>query len=149
MAKNLPANARDVGSIPGSGRPPGEGNGKHSSILIFRIPWTEEPGGLQSMGLQRVRQVWSHLACMHVQQWKHQILTIGPPGDSATVYYIPPKPRENFHIWEMNTLSSPSILKISRSSDTKLFKNVCKKLSASIFLSFKVQCWCQCHIFPY
>ena len=28
----------------------------HSSILALRIPWTEEPGGLQSMGLQRVRQ---------------------------------------------------------------------------------------------
>ena len=30
----------------------------HSSILAQRIPWTEEPGGLQSMGLQRVRQDW-------------------------------------------------------------------------------------------
>ena len=28
----------------------------HSSILAWKIPWTEEPGGLQSMGLQRVRQ---------------------------------------------------------------------------------------------
>ena len=27
----------------------------HSSILVWRIPWTEEPGGLQSMGFQRVR----------------------------------------------------------------------------------------------
>ena len=31
----------------------------HSSILAWRIPWTEEPGGLQSMGLQRVRQNWA------------------------------------------------------------------------------------------
>ena len=31
----------------------------HSSILIWRIPWTEEPGGLQSMGLQRVRHNWA------------------------------------------------------------------------------------------
>ena len=30
----------------------------HSSILAWRIPWTEEPGGLQSMGLQRVRYDW-------------------------------------------------------------------------------------------
>ena len=29
----------------------------HSSILAWRIPWTEEPGGLQSMGLQRIRHV--------------------------------------------------------------------------------------------
>ena len=33
----------------------------HSSILSWRIPWTEEPGGLQPIGLQRVRRKWSHL----------------------------------------------------------------------------------------
>ena len=60
MVKNLPVNAgdiRDADSIPGSGRSPGRGNGNsltHSSILDWRIPWTEEPGGLQSMGLQIV-----------------------------------------------------------------------------------------------
>ena len=32
----------------------GKGNDTHSSILAWRIPWTEEPGGLQSMGSQRV-----------------------------------------------------------------------------------------------
>ena len=32
----------------------GEGNGIHSGILAWKIPWAEEPGGLQSMGLQRV-----------------------------------------------------------------------------------------------
>ena len=37
----------------------------HSSILAWRIPWSEEPGGLQSMELQRVRHDWSDLACMH------------------------------------------------------------------------------------
>ena len=58
MVKNLPAKSgdvRDVGSIPGSGRSPGvEGMAIHSSILAWRILWTEEPGGLQSMGSQRV-----------------------------------------------------------------------------------------------
>ena len=49
--KNLPVNAGDVGSIPGLGRPPlEEGMATHSSILAQRIPWTEESGGLQSMG---------------------------------------------------------------------------------------------------
>ena len=41
--------AGDTGSIPISGRSPGEGNATHSSILAWDIPWTEEPGGLQSM----------------------------------------------------------------------------------------------------
>ena len=45
-------NAGDLGSISGSGRSPGEGKG---SILAWRIPWTEEPGGLQSMWPQKVR----------------------------------------------------------------------------------------------
>ena len=57
MVKSLPANAgdkRDVGSIPGSGDPMEEGMATHSSILTWRIPWTEEPGGLQSIELQRV-----------------------------------------------------------------------------------------------
>ena len=47
VVNNPPANAgdaRDVGSISGSGRPPRVGNGTHSSILAWRIPWTEEPG---------------------------------------------------------------------------------------------------------
>ena len=43
-------NVREPGSVPWSGRSPGEGNATHSSILAWRIPWTEEPCGLQSMG---------------------------------------------------------------------------------------------------
>ena len=54
MVKKL-CNAGDPASIPGLGRSPGEGNGNHSSILVRRIPWTEEPGELQSMGLKIVR----------------------------------------------------------------------------------------------
>ena len=53
VVKKPPANAGDAGSIPGSGRSPGEGNGNHSSILAWEIPWTEESGGLQSMVLRK------------------------------------------------------------------------------------------------
>ena len=56
VVKNSPASAGDVGSLPGSGRSPGEGNGTHSTILAWRIPWTEEPGELQSTGSQRAGQ---------------------------------------------------------------------------------------------
>ena len=42
-----------------------EGMATHSSILTGESPWTEEPGGLQSIGLQRVGHDWSSLACMH------------------------------------------------------------------------------------
>ena len=42
-----------------------EGMATHSSILAWRIPWTEETVGLQSMGSQRFGQYWSNLACSH------------------------------------------------------------------------------------
>ena len=45
----------DVGSISGLGRSPGKEMTTHSSILAWKIPWTGKPGGLQSMGSQRVR----------------------------------------------------------------------------------------------
>ena len=57
VVKNPPANAedmRDAGAIPGSRRSPGGGHGNYSNILAWRIPWTEEPGRLQFLGLQRV-----------------------------------------------------------------------------------------------
>ena len=47
-------NIGDAGSIPGSERFPGEGNGNPPSILAWKIPWMEEPSRLQSMGLKRV-----------------------------------------------------------------------------------------------
>ena len=55
MVKNLPANAGDTGLIPGQEDPLEKEMATHSSILSWEIPWIEEPGGLQSMGLQRVR----------------------------------------------------------------------------------------------
>ena len=55
VVKNLPANSgdrRDAGSIPGLGRSLKEGMTSHSSVLAWRIPWTEEPCGLQPIGSQ-------------------------------------------------------------------------------------------------
>ena len=52
MAKNLPANAGDAGSISGSGKSSEEGNGNPLQYsCLAEIPWTENPGGLRS---------WSH-----------------------------------------------------------------------------------------
>ena len=44
----------DLGSISGLGRSPREGNGNPPQYSAWKIPWTEEPDRLQSMGLQRV-----------------------------------------------------------------------------------------------
>ena len=57
VVKNLPANAgdmRDTGLVPDPGRSLEKEVAAHSSILAGRTPWTEELGGLQSMGSQRI-----------------------------------------------------------------------------------------------
>ena len=49
MVKESAFNDEDLGSVPGSGRS-GKGNGyPHSSILLWEIPWIEDPGRLQSV----------------------------------------------------------------------------------------------------
>ena len=52
VVKNLPANVGDTGLVPGN-IPLEKEMATHSSILAWEIPWTEEPGGLQSMGSQK------------------------------------------------------------------------------------------------
>ena len=64
MVKNLPANTgeSDLGSIPGSRRPPGGGNGNPlSSVLAGRIPWTEEPG----KGSEKTERLSAHTSSLH------------------------------------------------------------------------------------
>ena len=96
--KEFTCSAGDMGSIPGLGKSPGEGTGyplqysclvekemaTHSSILAWRILWTEEPGGLLCMGSHRVRHNWSDLACMHALEKEmathSNILTWRIPG---------------------------------------------------------------------
>ena len=78
MVKNLSANAGDVGLIPGLRRSAREGNDTHSSILAWRIPWTEEPGGLQSIALQSQTQLRN---CTCRTQFCHQF--------NASAVYLP------------------------------------------------------------
>ena len=54
MVKNLPAKWETQVRSLGQEDPLEKGMATHSGILALRIPWTEEPGGLQSMGSQRV-----------------------------------------------------------------------------------------------
>ena len=55
----------------------------HSSTLAWKIPWTEEPGGLQSMGLQRVGHDWSDLAAVAVLWKKRRLCSKLPPVSSV------------------------------------------------------------------
>ena len=61
-----------------------EGMVTHSSVLAWRIPWTEEPAGPQSIGSQRVRHASSDLACKHAvenRSWDH---AVEGEGDQVT-----------------------------------------------------------------
>ena len=74
MVKNPLANVgdvRDVGSVSGLGSFPGGGH-SNSSTLAWRIPWMEEPGGLQSIGSQRARHDWVTLhTCTGNRRWEN------------------------------------------------------------------------------
>ena len=67
MVKNLPASEGDVGSIPGSGRAPGEGMATPSSTLAWRILRTEEPGGYSS----RVKSQTAEKQTLSLPRYKH------------------------------------------------------------------------------
>ena len=66
-------NTRHKGSIPGSGRSYGGGHGNPLQDSACRVPWTEEPGGLQSMESQRV----GHDLATEQQQRKNSKLKVG------------------------------------------------------------------------
>ena len=86
MVKNLPANAEDTGYgslIPGLGRCPGA---THSSILAWRIPWTKKPGGLRSMGSQRVGH---DLTTMHMRMSLEQQSLVQLIQNLLSPYFIP------------------------------------------------------------
>ena len=75
---NVPAMQETRVWSPGSKDPLEKGMTTHSSILAWRIPWTEEPGGLQSMGSQRVEHDWAKNTFTFFQsaQWKNSVLQI-------------------------------------------------------------------------
>ena len=96
VVKNPPPSAgdlRDVGSIPGSGSPLEEEVATQSNFLAWRIPRTEEPGGLWSIRLKRVKRDWSDLlqAWVSVAVWASRgsvfsygrAQALGRPGPSS------------------------------------------------------------------
>ena len=80
--------------VPSLGRedPLGEGMATPSSILAWRIPWTEEPGRPQSIAEQRVRHNWSDLACTRILDdvedgpWAFHLFC----KDSVSAYWVLP-----------------------------------------------------------
>ena len=93
--KNPPASARDASSIPGSGGFPGGGHGNPLQCSHLGNPWTEQPGGLQSMGSQR--DATEHTG-MHIplKAWD-----FGPFDQHLFIAWSPPAP--------VNCLSTPYV----------------------------------------
>ena len=88
MLKIPPANETYETWVRSLGRdnPLEEGMGTHSSILAWRIPWTEELGRLQSIESQRIRYDWRDLACTHRYKYRRRerVLRIV----SGTIYQL-------------------------------------------------------------
>ena len=81
VVKNSSANAGNMGLIPGLGRSPREETATHSRILAWEIPRAEGPGGLQFMGLQRVRH---DLATQQQQTMPRPIITAERPDECVS-----------------------------------------------------------------
>ena len=86
-SKESACNVGDLGLVPGWGRSPGEGMETHSSILAWRIPWREEPGGLQSMGSQRVGHDWANNT--NILYNKNKVFTV----DGCTLIWFIQNPK--------------------------------------------------------
>ena len=78
---------RRPGFDPWVGRSPGEGNGNPLHILAWEIPWTEDPGGQQSMGLQRVGQDWATKPPQSDYKWNLILLQPGIPCDKDEIHF--------------------------------------------------------------
>ena len=71
-----------------------KGMATHSNILAWRIPWTEEPGGLQSIGSQRVGHDWSDLAPIQGDTWSSEQQTFLDAPDGFTLTPYPGRPTQ-------------------------------------------------------
>ena len=85
----------------------------HSSILIWRIPWTEEPGRLQSIGLQRVRHNWSDWARMPFYEKDLSVGGFWYPQASWNQSWGQGEPRDNYTFVSLGVCFSSCGLKTS------------------------------------
>ena len=107
-----------------------KGMATHSSILAWRIPWTEESGRLYSMGLHRVRHNWVTLSLLQGTLWpfyKAQIpLISAPPICPVTSQgpYMPPHRGLDFNIWIWAEAQTFSLYHYLRNENWKLAQDL-------------------------
>ena len=106
--------AGNPSSIPESGRTPVRGHGNHSSTLAGEIPWTKEPGGLQFIGSQRVRQ-WIYCHKQSVSRNVNDKCAFGEKSEGNEKYAIgKQKKGDSCYIMTENLAKlHPTVLKMS------------------------------------
>ena len=116
-----------MGSNPGLGRSCGKGKATYSSILAWRILWTEEPGELQSMGLQKsdTTEATQH-ALMHAQSSKYEIALILKKEKQYTYLNLKIILFEKTHQWTYLTQGyhKPSICKEKKNQFSAKYNRV-------------------------
>ena len=125
--KNLPTMQETWVPSLGQENPLEKGMATHSSILAWRIPWKEKPGGLQSMGSQRVRHNWaantSH--CPKEQEWRTEESETGKQGTPIRVHHYCREPGSHitgdFLRSHVKSASGMSVWVIEKGSIFKIF----------------------------
>ena len=100
-----------------------EGMATHYSILAWRIPWTEEPGGLQSMGSQRVRHNWASntvWCSLAVEKQFHRITSVGQ-GQSKPTMVKEKKKTKTIALSSQNVNKNTHILQTTKCPNMPLF----------------------------
>ena len=142
--KESASNMEDAGSIPRLERSLEKEMGTHSNILAWEIPWTEKPGGLQTMGSQRVRH---DLVIQSVQLLSvfnslqpHESQHVRPPCPSPTPGAYPNScPSSRYTIQSSHSLSSPSLPALNLSQHQGLFQWVNSSHEIAKVLEFQLQ----------
>ena len=111
----------------------------HCSILVWRIPWTEEPGKLQSMWLQRVRYDWATNTYTHThkENWISQV------NEFSTFLCLGRCKRLKSSLWYAPQLSGASTLFSPWIPSGLTVEGVCRGLMAATLFVY----WCCRHIF--
>ena len=117
--------------------PPVEGMATHYSILAWRIPWTEEPGGLPSMGSQRVRHDWASntvWCSLAVEKQFHRITSVGQGQSKTTMVKGKNKKTKTIALSSQNVNKNTNILQTTKCPNMPLFL-VNMKTAASLPIS--------------
>ena len=138
--KNLPANAGDVrnmGLIPRLGRSPGGRHGNPLQYPCLKIPWTDEPGSLQSIGSKESDE-WSDLACTHICIHGNSWLSVHNNNPNILASLLPPLLWGLCHLLSLANSNSTHYHSLKKHSDhRKAIKR--NSLKAKVRLDTQVQ----------